>query len=76
MTLIAISASGANAQTWTAEIHLLETLVPGATLNVVAATKAWRNDLSIDFNEGDGVEIYCNGAAIQKPNIHAIFRKR
>jgi hypothetical protein len=75
-TLIAISASCSSASTWVAEVHLAGSLVTGAILNIAAAVKAYRNDLTIDFNAGDGVQIYCNGTGVPFPNVDLIFRRR
>jgi len=75
-TLIAVSASGAAAQTWAAEVHLLGSLIAGALVNVTAAQSAFTAALSIDFDAGDGVQLFCNGTSIDRPNIDAVFRRR
>jgi len=75
-TLIAISASGASAQTWQAQVHLSGSLVAGAYLDINASQNAFRNDLSIDFDAGDAIELFCSGTGIQFPTITAFFKKR
>lgn len=75
-TLIAMSASSASAQTWTAEVHLLNVLVTGATLGLVTASSAYRNDLSINLNAGDKIEVFCNGVGVDRPDVNLVFRRR
>lgn len=75
-TLYAISASGAQAQTWQAQVHAALALVPGAVLNIVAATSAFDNALSIDFNQGDRISVFLSGTLIDRPNVDLFFRRR
>jgi len=75
-TLIGMGASGSASQTWQAQVRLGGTLVSGAILNITAATSAFRNDLSIDFDAGDGIQLYCLGTNISYPTITAVFKKR
>jgi hypothetical protein len=75
-TLIALAASCNVAGTWTAEVHKLNALVAGATLALVAANSNSRNDLAIDFNLGDGIQLFMNGTTIDRPHIQAVLRRR
>lgn len=75
-TLIAIGISATAAATWTAEVHLGGSLVGGALLVSGGAKTAFTSALSIDFNAGDEVQFYCNGTAINRPHMIAVFRRR
>lgn len=75
-TLIAMSSATGVAETWIAEIHLNLTLVPGAFLSTTAAATNYSASYDIDFNAGDGVQFYVNGASVSKPIISAFFKRR
>jgi len=48
----------------------------GALLVSGGAKTAFTSALSIDFNAGDEVQFYCNGTAISRPHMIAVFRRR
>jgi len=75
-TLVAISAATNGAETWTAEVHLNGSLVTGAALSISAASSGYNNSYNIDFNAGDGIQLYCNGSSITNPRIIAYFKRR
>jgi len=75
LTLIGISASTHGNETWTAEIHSNEVLIPGATLSLAGVDENTRIDLSIAVAAGAKLSFYVNGTKVNKPRITAIFRK-
>jgi len=75
-TLTAISVATKSAQSWTAEVRIAGVLVPGASLSTTTATSNYVNDLSIDFDEGDEIQVYANGTSINRPNVALFFVRR
>jgi len=74
-TLIFLSLSTDDIETWTAEVHVNNILIPGATLAAAAVDSA-EGAYSIDFSAGDKVMLYCNGTSINRPRINAVFRRK
>lgn len=75
-TLIAITAKTGATETWTAEIRKNGNAAPIASVGIAAATSGVSNALSIDVNEGDEIQMYCNGTNINRPHIMAYFKRR
>jgi len=74
-TLVAMSASCRNNETWTAEIHEDETLIPGTALSIVSSKSGYQT-LNIDLAAGSLISFYCNGTDINRPHIIGFFRRR
>jgi len=72
-TLLAISASSKDPETWTAEIHVGLSLVTGAALSIVAARTGTLTGLSIAFSTGDELQYYVNGSNVNRPVITGWF---
>jgi hypothetical protein len=75
-TLKAISMSCETNSTWTAEVYVNGTLLPGATLTLTAGTKNYNNLYAIDVDANDAISLRCNGVLIPRPNITTIFKRR
>jgi len=75
-TLIAITASGRDADTWIAEVRVNETLVTGASLSIAASTTAVDATMNVDFNAGDGVQTFLSGTGVRQPRVNLVFAKR
>ncbi len=75
-TLVAMSASCNTAGTWLGEVHLSLSLVPGAALSVAASTTAFASLFNIDFSAGDAVQLFLNGASIDRPRVNLFFARR
>jgi hypothetical protein len=69
-----IVASCSESTTWSGEVHINNTLVAGALVAISADVSGIANNIDIPFNQGDLIEIFCNGV-VNRPNIQAIFRK-
>ena len=75
-SLVAMSAATNGNETWTAEVHVNGSLVTGATLSLSGVSSNYSTSYtSISFSAGDLVQLYCNGTAINRPRINAIFRR-
>lgn len=74
-TLIAISAATRVNETWTAEVRLNGSVVSGAALSISGASSGY-NTYDIDFDAGDGIQVYCNGNNINRPIVLLVFKKR
>jgi hypothetical protein len=74
-TLYAMTLATETSATWSGELHIGGTLVPGALASVVSATSSL-SLMSVDFNAGDAIQIYCNGSGIRNPAVQAFFRRR
>jgi len=74
-TLVYLSVATDGNETWTAEIHVNGVLKPGATLSITNNNASY-GIYNIDFNAGDKIMLYCNGTAIFRPRINAIFIRR
>jgi hypothetical protein len=74
-TLVGLVASSERGSVWTAEIHVNNSLVPGAAIGVGEDGRGFRVDLNVQFNLGDRIQFFVNGHMIDKPKIEAIFRK-
>lgn len=59
---------------WTAEVHVNGVLVPGATLTVSSTSAYIKFTSPITFTAGSTVQLYVNGAAIDRPRINAFFQ--
>lgn len=75
-TLVAMTASARDSNTWTAEVRVGGTLVTGASLSIVASTTATNSTLNVDFSAGDGVQTYLNGSGIRQPRVNLVFARR
>jgi hypothetical protein len=75
-TLTAMSLSAAAMANWNAEVRLGGILVSGAVLASGGGTSAYSAAYNINFNAGDGVQIYCNGTGIKKPRVTLWFNRR
>lgn len=73
--LVAISASGALAQTWQAQMHRSLALVAGAVLNITASTQGFVSGLAIDCLAGDELAVFLSGTGIQRPMVDLFFRR-
>lgn len=73
-TLIAMSATCRTASVFTAEVHVGLALIAGATLVVNGLGN--NGSYSINLNKGDRVQLFCNGANVDRPSIAAVFRRR
>lgn len=75
-TLIAMSASCREPETWTAEIRISNLAVPGASLSLMASTYSFSNTLNIDLNQGDKIQFFANGNGLSFPRMTAVFARR
>jgi len=78
--LIFMSASASKVDTWKAEIHKEETLVPNALLSLNLTNYNY-GSYNIEFAAGDKIELYCNASGadnqnVENPTITAIFKRR
>ncbi|MBT2161890.1 hypothetical protein [Zobellia barbeyronii] len=76
-TITGITVQTENANTWTLEIRKNDGLIPIAVL-AIAATEGGQDDtINIDFNQGDFLQAYCNGTAVEYPEtlIEIAWRK-
>ncbi|MGJ8737723.1 hypothetical protein [Zobellia laminariae] len=76
-TITGITVQTENANTWTLEIRKNDGLIPIAVL-AIAATEGGQDDtMNIDFNQGDFLQAYCNGIAVEYPEtlIEIAWRK-
>ena len=76
-TITGITVQTENANTWTLEIRKNDGLIPIAIL-AIAATEGGQDDtMNIDFNQGDFLQAYCNGIAVEYPEtlIEIAWRK-
>lgn len=62
-------------ETWSAEVHGNGTLIPGATLSVVAGSSKTVSNLGISILKGVKISLYCNGINVEKPRITTIYKK-
>lgn len=74
MTLLAMAAAAQAAGTWTAEVHVGEVLVPGASLAVTAAKTAFAAGYNVQFTAGDELQFFCNGTSINRPTVSIFMR--
>ena len=75
-TLVAISASSADVQSWTAELHADTVLVPGASMAIVAAASGRDNSLNVDFAAGTAIQLFMSGTNIPFPRASFFFARR
>ncbi len=75
-TLVAISISGQASQTWTAEIRKNDAVAVIDSLTMTASQENHDYTKDTDFNEGDRIQLYCNGTSIDRPLIEVFFRRR
>ena len=75
-TLIGMTASTTSAETWSAQVHIANSLVVGAALAVTAATSAVDMTLNIDFSAGDEIQIFASGTGLSRPHVNLYFAKR
>jgi len=75
-TLVGISISGETSQTWTAEIRKNDAVAVIDSLTMTAARENHDYTKNTDFNEGDRVQIYCNGTSIDRPLVEIFFRRK
>lgn len=74
-TLYAMTAATETSASWDGEIHIGGTLVSGALVSVVSSTSAL-GLMSVDFNAGDAIQLFCNGTGVRNPALQAFFRRR
>lgn len=74
-TLIGLVASCERGGPWTAELHVDNALVAGASMGVGSDGRGIKLDLNADFSVGSRLQFFVNGHNIDKPKIEAIFRK-
>jgi hypothetical protein len=75
-TLVGIGISGELSQSWTAEVRKNGTATIQDSLTMTAATENHDYTKNTDFNEGDLIQIYCNGSSIDRPYVELFFRRR
>lgn len=75
-TIIAIGATSSNSATWTAEVRKNNLITPETSLNVIASTSGLINNLNINVNEGDELQMYCNGTNINRPHATVYLIRR
>lgn len=73
-TLIAMSASTESNATWIAEVHVAQTVVPGATLSITSSNTAY-SSTSVAFAAGTRIQLFCNGSNIPFPRVSLFFLK-
>lgn len=71
-TLIAMSASSETAASWSAEVHVGQSLVAGAALSISATDTAYAAK-NIPFLAGTRIQFFCNGSNIPFPRINLFF---
>jgi hypothetical protein len=74
MRLVAIAAAAQEIETWFAEIHLNEVLVPGAFLSVAGTKTAFQAGYNIQFSAGDELQFFCNGSNVNRPTMTVFMR--
>jgi len=74
--LIALAAATQTVKTWDLELRTAGVLIPGALLSTVAATKAGVTGLAIDISSLTEIEVFANGAGLQKPQVTMFFARR
>lgn len=76
-TLIGISASGELAQTWTVEVRVGNSLVPGASLTINNSRAFSDYSLNVDFAANSEIQIFLNSSSgIRRPRANLFFAKR
>jgi hypothetical protein len=73
-TIIGISASSKNVETWDAEVYVNGSEV--TQLAISAADKGQTYALSVDVNAGDEISMYCNGSGIRNPGMSVFLQRR
>jgi hypothetical protein len=74
-TLVGMVASSSPGSSWTAEVHINNSIIPGAFIKVGEDGRGFSNNLSVPFNQGDRIQFFVNGHMIDNPKIEAIFKK-
>ena len=76
-TITGISAQTNAANTWTLEIRKNDGAIPITALVITAADGNQDATLNVDFNEGEFLQAYCNGIAVEYPEtlIEIAWRK-
>jgi hypothetical protein len=75
-TIVGIGVATSGAETWTAEVRKNNNVAVIASLAIVAADKAYRNDLAVNVSAGDEMQTYCNGANIDSPVMIVYLEER
>jgi hypothetical protein len=75
-TIIAIGATTNNSHTWTAEVRKNNNTTPITSLTVTSSPTGLINNLSEDINEGDELQMYCNGSNINRPHMTVYLIRR
>lgn len=75
-TIVGISASCRDAATWTGEIRVNLTPLPGATINMVSTTSNYLNNINVDIPAGTALQLYMNGTGIHYPRMNIVMARR
>lgn len=74
--LIALAAATGTVKTWDLELRTGGVLIPGALLSTAADTKASVTGLVVDIAALTEIEVFANGAGIQRPSATMFFARR
>lgn len=75
-TLVGISVTTAEAETWTARVRRNGVLTNLYSEALTASTGTQKNTLNVDFSAGDVVQVYCDGTGINRPHVVLEFAYR
>ena len=75
-TLVGISIQTNGAETWTAEVRKNGSATVESSLTAVAVAGNETSSLNVDFDKGDEIQVFINGAMVNRPNIKLEFAYR
>ena len=75
-SIMAIAAACRTIATWTAQVYVNGSLLPGGELALNNEKRAYINGLDLQLNEGDEVSLRCSGSNINRPRIVIYVKRR
>jgi len=76
MCLVGMSVQTSGAETWTARVRKNGVVTNLASLVASAVAGAQANTYNIDFNAGDKIDVFIDGASVDRPVIMLEFAER